>query len=172
MRHAVIAVLLALVAAAPAAAQGPSPDPSTSPTELYGLDPYNPSDAAFLRNYGAALVAQTPLIELAELNPFNPSEAALLRQIGGALPVWSGFWYPAGALMMPPPAFLPGPFEGRPVETRPAHAPLNFAPFMQNPPLPPAHFDASRIDAFSALKPDQPRPRVCRVRIGNREIIC
>jgi len=61
----------------------------------YGLDPYKPSDAALLRNYGAALVAQTPLLQLSELDPYKPSHAELLRQVGGAMPLWSHFaWYP------------------------------------------------------------------------------
>jgi hypothetical protein len=67
---------------------------TTSPYP-YGLDPYKPSDAEWLRNYGAALVAQTPLLELRALDPYKPSDAALLRQIGGALPLccpnWPGF---------------------------------------------------------------------------------
>jgi hypothetical protein len=57
----------------------------------YGLDPYKPSDAAILREYGAALVSQTPVQELAALDPYKPSHAALLRLAGG-LPVWAIGW--------------------------------------------------------------------------------
>jgi hypothetical protein len=85
---ATVAVISLL--AAPAFGQRPA-----SPAYPYGLDPYKPSDAEWLRNYGAALVAQTPLLELRALDPYKPSDAALLRQIGGALPLccpnWPGF---------------------------------------------------------------------------------
>jgi hypothetical protein len=57
----------------------------------YGLDPYKPSDAAILREYGASLVSQTPVRELAALDPYKPSHAALLRLAGG-LPVWAIGW--------------------------------------------------------------------------------
>jgi hypothetical protein len=65
--------------------------PSSAQSQLagfdpYGLDPYNPRDALLLRQYGATLVAQTPLLELRKLDPYRPSHAALLRQIGGAIP--------------------------------------------------------------------------------------
>ena len=78
------AIAVTLLAVTPASAQNQYP---------YGLDPYNPSDAALLRNYGATLVAQTPLLELRKLDPYNPHHAALLRQLGGAMPLW-GMWYP------------------------------------------------------------------------------
>lgn len=63
----------------PAAAQ-------SQPSHPYGLDPYKPSDAAVLRNYGSVLVAETPLLELGALDPYNPTEAALLRQLGNGVP--------------------------------------------------------------------------------------
>jgi len=90
MRSAAAALAAMLLTGATAAAQT-----SSSP---YGLDPYSPSDAFWLRNYGAALVAQTPLLELRMLDPYKPSHAALIRQIGGAMPLWGAWWYPAPAL--------------------------------------------------------------------------
>ena len=82
----------------------------------YGLDPYKPSDAALLRNYGAALVAQTPLLQLMELDPYKPSHADLLRQVGGAMPLWSHFsWYPN----TPAPAPLMVPTNGTVAATGP-----------------------------------------------------
>jgi hypothetical protein len=84
---------VALLAAAPAFGQVV---PATS--NLYGLDPYNPTDAAWLRNYGAALVAQAPIAELAALDPYRPSEAALVRQAGGAIPLCCLEWGWAGPL--------------------------------------------------------------------------
>ena len=95
MRLAAAALAVMLLTGATAAAQT-----SSSP---YGLDPYSPSDAFWLRNYGAALVAQTPLLELRTLDPYKPSHAALIRQIGGAMPLWGVWWYPASALPMPAP---------------------------------------------------------------------
>jgi hypothetical protein len=84
MRIPVIALAAALLAATPAAAQNLVPE-----AHPYGLDPYNPSDAAVLRTYGSTLVAQTPLLQLRELDPYKPSHATLLRQLGGAMPIWS-----------------------------------------------------------------------------------
>jgi hypothetical protein len=89
MRPTAIAIVMTLVAVVPASGQ--SPEPVQHP---YGLDPYKPSDAALLRNYGATLVTQTPLLELRKLDPYKPSDAALLRQLGGGIPVWSLAWYP------------------------------------------------------------------------------
>ena len=60
-------------------------------------NPYKPSDAALLRDFGATLVAHTPLQELRRLDPYKPSEAALLRQLGGAFPLWGLEWYWAPA---------------------------------------------------------------------------
>ena len=87
---------VALLAVAPALGQVAVPTPHP-----YGLDPYAPSDAAWLRNYGAALVAQTPLLELGRLDPYKPSHAALLRQLGGAIPLCCPDWY------WPGPSFAP-----------------------------------------------------------------
>ncbi len=67
---------------------------TTSDEHPYGLDPYKPSDAALLRDYGDTLVAQTPLSELQKLDPYKPSHAALLRNLGGAIPLWGIVWYP------------------------------------------------------------------------------
>ena len=108
MRPTAIAIVMTLVAVVPASGQ--SPEPVQHP---YGLDPYKPSDAALLRDYGATLVTQTPLLELRKLDPYKPSEAALLRQLGGGIPVWSLAWYPPvpasltpfqTTAVMPPPA--------------------------------------------------------------------
>ena len=96
MRPAVMVFALALSIGAAAAAQAQVPE-----QHPYGLDPYKPSDVFLLRNYGATLVAQTPLLELRQLDPYKPSHAALLREIGGALPLWGLLWYP------PPP--MPAP---------------------------------------------------------------
>src|SRR3989442_1041818 len=79
---------------------------------LYGLDPYKPSDAAWLRNYGSVLAGQTPVSVLALLDPYTPSHAALVRQLGGGMPLWSPYWFwfgpVIGPLMPPfPPAALP-----------------------------------------------------------------
>ena len=60
MRATALALTATLFVVTPGFSQTPAP--SQHP---YGLDPYKPSDAFFLRNYGAALVAQTPLLELA-----------------------------------------------------------------------------------------------------------
>ncbi len=79
---------IAAFAAAPASGQTPA-----QTAQPYGLNPYAPSDATWLRNYGAALVAQTPMLELAKLDPYKPSDAALLRQFGGAIPVCCLDWF-------------------------------------------------------------------------------
>jgi hypothetical protein len=89
MRLTTIVVTVTLLAVGSASAQAPA-----SAQYPYGLDPYKPSDAALLRNYGATLVAQTPLLELRKLDPYIPSHAALLRQLGGAIPLWGALlWY-------------------------------------------------------------------------------
>lgn len=90
MRLTAIAITVTLLAAVPASGQAPA-----SAEHPYGLDPYNPSDAELLRNYGATLVAQTDLLELRKLDPYKPSHAALLRQLGGAIPLWGLAWYPS-----------------------------------------------------------------------------
>ena len=106
MRLRAVAMTFALFAATPAFAQTVVPE-----LHPFGLDPYKPSDAALLRNYGGTLLAQTPLLELRQLDPYKPSHATLLRQIGNGIPQWSHFnWYPGtpapAPLMMPstPPA--------------------------------------------------------------------
>src|SRR5262245_13099083 len=66
----------------------------------YGLDPYQPTDAWWLRQFGSVLVAQTPILELRKLDPFKPSEAALLRDLGGAIPLWA-LWYPPAPMPVP-----------------------------------------------------------------------
>jgi hypothetical protein len=81
--HVFWAAALSVCATATAFAQSGTAYP-------YGLDPYKPSDAWWLRNYGAVLVSQTPLLDLTKLDPYKPSDAALIRQLGGALPVWFG----------------------------------------------------------------------------------
>jgi len=83
-----ISAILALLLPVAASAQ------TTSDEHPYGLDPYKPSDAALLRDYGDTLVAQTPLSELQKLDPYKPSHAALLRDLGGAIPLWGIVWYP------------------------------------------------------------------------------
>ena len=95
--------IVCLLAVAPASAQTPG---SSHP---YGLDPYAPSDAMWLRTYGAALVAQTPLLEIAALDPYKPSEAALMRQVGGAMPLCCLNWnWPGLVLGSPVPTSLRG----------------------------------------------------------------
>jgi hypothetical protein len=83
MRLLAIVVIIAVCAFRLASAQTPTPV-----LHLYGIDPYKPSDAHFLRTYGSLLATQTPLIELRKLDPYKPSEAALLRALGGAIPLW------------------------------------------------------------------------------------
>jgi hypothetical protein len=73
----------------------------------YGLDPYKPTDAWWLRQYGSVLVAQTPILELRKLDPFKPSEAALLRDLGGAIPLWA-LWYPPAPMPVPLTPFAMG----------------------------------------------------------------
>jgi hypothetical protein len=92
MRLTAIAIVVTLLAAVPASGQTPAPAPASA-QHPYGLDPYNPSDAALLREYGVTLVAQTPLVELRKLDPYKPSHAALLRQLGGGIPLWGWAWY-------------------------------------------------------------------------------
>jgi hypothetical protein len=101
MRLRAFVLTFAVFTAQPALAQTVVPE-----LHPFGLDPYKPSDAALLRNYGGTLLAQTPLLELRQLDPYKPSHANLLRQIGNGIPQWSHFnWYPGTAapapLMMP-----------------------------------------------------------------------
>lgn len=79
MRTIALFGVITILSSLPASAQ-------SQPSHPYGLDPYKPSDAAVLRNYGPVLVAETPLLELGGLDPYNPTEAALLRQIGNGVP--------------------------------------------------------------------------------------
>jgi hypothetical protein len=94
MRFILIAIIVTSWLIAPASAQTPSCEqaPATT-THPYGFDPYKPSDATLLRDYGATLVAHTPLQELRRLDPYKPSDAALLRALGGAFPLWGLEWY-------------------------------------------------------------------------------
>jgi len=97
------------------AAAGASAQTAAGSNRLYGLDPYKPSDAAWLRNYGAVLAGMTPVSVLASLDPYTPSHAALVRQLGGGMPLWSPYWFwfgPAVGPLIPPypPAALPGPY--------------------------------------------------------------
>jgi hypothetical protein len=108
MRQIAIALLVTLLCASPTFAQHP-----------YDLDPYKPSDAALLRNYGAVLVGLTPILELRKLDPFVPSHASLLRQLGGALPLWVGWYSPVPVPVSAPVAPLT-PFTGTPSTLRPA----------------------------------------------------
>ena len=108
MRIAVTAVLL-LVPAYSFAQASPCRQHIASVSQF---DPYNPSDAAIMRNYGATVLAQAPLEELRKLDPYVPSQAALLRQMGGAIPLWTFAAYPA-FVVAPSPS--PGP-QGAPCE--------------------------------------------------------
>jgi len=108
MRLTALVIGATLLAAVPASGQEPPAE-----QHPYGLDPYNPSDAALLRDYGVTLVSQTPIAELRKLDPYKPSHAALLRQLGGGIPLWGWAWYsspgpapltpfpPAGSMTLP-----------------------------------------------------------------------
>jgi hypothetical protein len=113
MKLTAFAIVVMLVAAVPASGQTSEPEAEPAPAEHpYGLDPYNPSDAALLREYGVTLVAQTPLAELRKLDPYKPSHAALLRQLGGGIPLWGWAWYapgPAPLTPFSPVALTPSP---------------------------------------------------------------
>jgi hypothetical protein len=94
MRLILTAIIVTLWLIVPASAQTPSCEQApASTTHPYGFDPYKPSDATLLRDYGATLVAHTPLQELRRLDPYKPSDAALLRELGGAFPLWGLEWY-------------------------------------------------------------------------------
>jgi hypothetical protein len=85
----VLTVLALLIFPAAVFAQ---PSPCTqAPSGLPQFDPYKPSHAAIIRNYGSTMLAHAPLETLLKLDPYVPTESALLRQLGGAIPVW---WYP------------------------------------------------------------------------------
>ena len=79
MRVRAVAMTFALFTAAPVFAQTAVPE-----LHPFGLDPYKPSDAALLRNYGSTLLAQTPLLELRQLDPYKPSHANGARRRSGA----------------------------------------------------------------------------------------
>ncbi len=103
MRLTALLIAATLIAAVPASGQ----EPPSEEQHPYGLDPYDPSDAALLRDYGVTLVSQTPIAELRKLDPYKPSHAALLRQLGGGIPLWGWAWYasPGPAPLTPfPPA--------------------------------------------------------------------
>lgn len=120
MRLAATALVVTLLAVVPASGQTVVPAPPEHP---YGLDPYDPSDAALLREYGVTLVAQTPLEELRKLDPYKPSHAALLRQLGGGIPLWGWAWYAPGRTPLtpfPPPGVTsPAPGPTRDLRQRP-----------------------------------------------------
>jgi hypothetical protein len=88
--------IVTLLAAAPVYGQAPAPT-----AHPYGFDPYAPSDAMWLRSFGAAIVAHTPLVDLATLDPYKPSDAALVRQLGGAMPLCCLDWYGPGLTFGP-----------------------------------------------------------------------
>ena len=141
MRLTALALLVVLLSVSPAVAQHP-----------YELDPYKPTDAAMLRNYGSVLVGLTPLLELRKLDPYVPSEAALLRQLGGALPLWVG-WYPP--VPVPAPATPLTPFA--PTATAQAQRPASNVIVIIVPPrnvLPPSGTFQDRV------VPGRPRPRM------------
>jgi hypothetical protein len=94
MRLTLIAIVVTLFLVVPASAQTASCEQAPASTsQPYGFDPYKPTDATLLRDYGATLVAHTPLQELRRLDPYKPSHAALLRELGGAFPLWGLEWY-------------------------------------------------------------------------------
>jgi hypothetical protein len=143
MRLTPLALLAVILSVSPAVAQHP-----------YELDPYKPTDAAMLRNYGSVLVGLTPLLELRKLDPYVPSEAALLRQLGGALPLWVG-WYPP--VPVPAPAAPLTPFA--PTATAQPQRPGPNVVVIIVPPrnvLPPSGTFQDRV----APIPGRPRPRV------------
>ena len=122
MRYITIVIAGALLAATPAAAQTVVPE-----LHPYGLDPYKPSDAAILRNYGGTLLAQTPLLELRQLDPYKPSHAELLRQVGNGIPQWSHFsWYPNAPV--PAPLMLPSTPPAMSATAQGGAAPGNIVP--------------------------------------------
>jgi hypothetical protein len=114
----------------------PTPSSSVNP---YGLDPYKPSEAAILREFGAALVSQTPVSELAALDPYKPSHAAILRLAGG-LPVWAIGW-PTALVMLAPDrtAAVPAPTSFPPsFDERGARRDVRPEPSTEPPPGPTA----------------------------------
>lgn len=69
-----------------------------------GFDPYKPSDAAVIRQYGGAVMSQVPLTTLLRLDPYVPSQAELLRQVGNGIPAWMPYWWYPAAPASPAPA--------------------------------------------------------------------
>jgi hypothetical protein len=119
IRATAVALAVTLLGVVPAAGQN-----CESSEHPYGLDPYKPSDAALLRNYGVTLVAQTPLLELRKLDPYKPSHAALLRDLGGAMPSWGITWFPG-----PVPASLtPFAISASPMQSPPSPVTIQIAP--------------------------------------------
>ena len=123
MRLTALVITATLLAVVPAAGQEPPPEQPPPEQHPYGLDPYKPSDAALLRDYGVTLVSQTPLAELRKLDPYKPSHAALLRQLGGGIPLWGWAWYAPGPTPLtpfPPPGVTsPAPGSPRDLRRRP-----------------------------------------------------
>lgn len=62
-------------------------------------DPYNPSQAAIMREYGGTILAQAPVSTLLKLDPYVPSQGELLRQLGRGIPVWTAHAVYTGAPM-------------------------------------------------------------------------
>jgi hypothetical protein len=129
-------VLAAFLVTAPAFGQNSSAAADRHP---YGLDPYSPTDAAFLRKFAPTLIGQTPILELRKLDPYKPSHAALLRQ-DAALPVWATWWAPV------PPAS--GSLRVFP--SREAAAPVRPAPPARDAATPPP----GPTDVATAIRPE------------------
>jgi hypothetical protein len=122
--------LFAVLCAAPAFAQAHDPG-------LDRFDPYDPSDAQLLADYGGALATELPLRELRKLDIYNPTEAALRRDYGGGLPLWGLVWYP---LYPPAPvvrAYRPAPVRpAMPGEARAPEPSREPSPEAAGPPAP------------------------------------
>ena len=127
MRHSLI--LVAVLIAGPAFGQT-----TTATSHPFGLDPYKPSDAQILREFGDVLAQQIPLAELAKLDPYTPSEAAWRRRIGAGLPLpITGYLYypPAGERAANKPAPAPTPVASAAPDARPTSTPS--APVASSP---------------------------------------
>lgn len=169
MRGVAVVVTVTLLAVTSVSAQSPAP-----PSNPYGLDPYVPSEAALLRNYGATLVAQTPLLDLARLDPYKPSDAALLRQIGGAIPIWGVMWnppYPGFGPIVP----FPRPSLGSMLEAAAADRRAQAAVSLVEewPEVPPPDLGVvPRQGPVSEVTPPEASGRRCWVRMGDRTYLC
>lgn len=169
MRVAAVVLTVTVLAATSVFAQSPAP-----PSNPYGLDPYVPSEAALLRNYGATLVAQTPLLELAKLDPYKPSDAALLRQIGGAIPIWGVMWnppYPGFGPITPFPRPTLGAVLGSVGADRRAQQEFPLAvewPEEQAPDL----GAVPRQGPVSAIAPPETSGSRCWIQMGDRLVFC